>query len=85
MVLRYTNQGIRVTHLSEHDKRLLDPGEDLESNVGRSALREGVLVCDHETLEATPLSDLLELLGFQFQQIKFELDSSSLFESRKSV
>ena len=76
---------IRKTNLSKHDERLLDPGEDLESNVGRSALREGVLVSDHETLQAAPLSDLLELLRFQFQQVKFEIHSSPFFKPGKSV
>ena len=54
----------RQTHLPEHDERLLYPGEDLQGDVRRAALSEGVFVRDDETVEPTPLSNLLQLLGF---------------------
>ena len=46
-------------YLSEHYKGLLNPGEDLEGDVGGPALGEGVLVRDNQTLSCCPLPDLV--------------------------
>ena len=47
-------------YLSPHDKWLLNPWQNLESNIGRASLSEGIFVCDSETFCSRPFPNLVK-------------------------